>query len=63
MKKKKQQENAAKKTSKEAKQPSTLIPPLNPPSLHESDNEDGIQSHEVLNDLLRFASRWSIIHR
>jgi len=54
MKKKKQQENAVTKTSKGAKQPSTSIPPLNPhsdsESLHESDNEDGIQSHEILND-------------
>jgi len=36
------------------KQPSTSMPPLNPPSgsesLHESDNEDRIQSYEISND-------------
>ena len=51
---KKQQESASKKTSKRAKQSIVLTSPVNPPSdsksLQESDNDEGIQSHEISND-------------
>ena len=52
--KKEQQENALKQAPKKTKRSNTSIPPVSPPSdsesLQESDDEEGVQSHEISND-------------